>query len=143
MRGTKILMLERAAGMMLGFWSVPGGIVDPGETPMEAAARELLEETSLRPTSPLWLVAAVPLWGYGMDMLGLRYACRCDAGEVQLSHEHSNWCWFDPAEYRAVHLSDAVAERWWQSSPAEARNVLHNRQGLDEFLRWRSQYSTS
>ncbi len=29
MRGGQILMLERARGMMTGFWSVPGGIVDP------------------------------------------------------------------------------------------------------------------
>ena len=139
MRGTKILMLERAAGMMLGFWSVPGGMVDPGETPMAAATRELLEEAGLRPTSPLWLVTAVPLWGYGMDILSLRYACRCDDGEVRLSHEHSNWRWFDPAEYCAIHLSDAVAERWRHSSLAEGLNVLHNRHGLEEFLRWRSQ----
>jgi hypothetical protein len=25
MRGSDILMLERAAGMMIGFWSIPGG----------------------------------------------------------------------------------------------------------------------
>jgi 8-oxo-dGTP pyrophosphatase MutT (NUDIX family) len=140
MRGTQILMLERAAGIMIGFWSVPGGIVDPGETPMQAAARELLEEAGLRPTSPLWLVTVIPLWGYGMDMLGLRYACRCDEGDVRLSHEHSNWGWFDPEEYRATHLSDAAIERWRQSSPAEALNVLRNRDGLDEFLRWRNQW---
>jgi NUDIX domain len=54
-RGAHMLMLERAAGMMIGFWGVPGGSVDPGETPQEAAARELFEETGLRPTSPLWL----------------------------------------------------------------------------------------
>jgi hypothetical protein len=39
----------------------------------------------------LWLVTAVPLKGYGMDLLSLRYACACDAGEVRLSHEHSAW----------------------------------------------------
>lgn len=43
MRGSEILILERAAGMMLGFWSIPGGHVDPGETPQQAAVRELFE----------------------------------------------------------------------------------------------------
>jgi 8-oxo-dGTP diphosphatase len=52
MRGDQLLMLERARGMMIGFWSVPGGIVDPGETPPEAAARELCEEAGLTPTGP-------------------------------------------------------------------------------------------
>jgi 8-oxo-dGTP diphosphatase len=53
MRGREILMLERAAGMMTGFWSVPGGLVDPGETPQEAATRELFEEAGITPTGPL------------------------------------------------------------------------------------------
>ena len=140
MRGGQILMLERAAGMMIGFWSVPGGIVDPGETPQEAAARELFEEAGLMPTGPLWLVTAVPLKGYGMDLLSLRYACPCDAGEVRLSHEHTNWSWLEPAAYRATHVSDAAVEQWRRSSPDEAFNVLSNRNGLDDFLRWGSSH---
>jgi 8-oxo-dGTP diphosphatase len=136
MRGLQILILERARGMMTGFWSVPGGFVDPGETPKEAAARELFEETGLTPTGPLWLVTAVPLKGYGMDLLSLRYACECDAGDVRLSHEHSGWNWVEPATYRATHVSDAAAARWRQSSPDDAFNVLSNRDGLDDFLHW-------
>ena len=66
MRDGYLLMLERAQGMMIGFWSVPGGHVESGETPQDAAARELCEEAGLTPTGPLWLVTAVPLKGYGM-----------------------------------------------------------------------------
>ncbi len=97
--------------------------------------------TTSTPTAigPLWLVTAVPLQGYGMDLLSLRYACRCDEGSVQLSHEHSGWQWFDPAAYRATHLSDTEVTRWRQSSDAEAFNILRNRDGLDDFLRWRNQ----
>jgi 8-oxo-dGTP pyrophosphatase MutT (NUDIX family) len=69
MRGGQILLLERAREMIIGFWSVPGGIVDPGENPPEAAARELFEEAGLTPTGPLWLVAAVPLQGTGWSCL--------------------------------------------------------------------------
>jgi transposase-like protein len=48
MRDGYILMLERARGMMIGFWSVPGGHVESGETPQEAAARELSEGRCFR-----------------------------------------------------------------------------------------------
>ena len=136
MRGGRILMLERVAGMMCGFWSVPGGRVDPGETPLEGAIRELREEAGLSPTGPLWLVTAVPLKGYGMDPLSLRYVCPCDDGAVQISHEHAAWRWFDPEEYGALHLSDSEVERWRRVSPDDAFNVLRNRDGLDDFLRW-------
>ena len=76
--------------------------------------------------------------GYGMDLLSLRYACPCDAGDVRLSHEHFGWSWVDPATYRATHVSDAAVAQWRQSSPEDAFNMLSNRDGLDTFLRWRS-----
>jgi 8-oxo-dGTP pyrophosphatase MutT (NUDIX family) len=139
MRGNQILMLERAKGMMLGFWSVPGGMVDPGETPLEAAVRELHEESGLVPTGPLWLVTVVPLQGYGLNLLSLRYACRCDTGTVQISHEHSDWGWFDPTTYRDTHLSATEVDRWERASTADAFNVLSNRDGLNAFLRWQTQ----
>ncbi|WP_089717334.1 NUDIX hydrolase [Candidatus Entotheonella palauensis] len=139
MRGSEILILERAAGMMLGFWSVPGGHVDPGETPQQAAVRELFEEAGIAPTGPLWLVATVPLKGYGMDLLSIRYACECDAGEVRLSHEHSGAAWVEPLTYRDTHLSGQVEAQWRQSAEEDAFNVRSNRDGLNAFLHWREQ----
>ena len=44
----------------------------------------------------------------------------------------------EPAAYRTTHVSDAAVARWRQASPDEAFNVLSNRQGLDDFLRWYS-----
>jgi 8-oxo-dGTP diphosphatase len=55
MRDGQILLLERARGMMIGFWSVPGGFVDPGETPQEAAVRELFEEAGLAVLSQIFI----------------------------------------------------------------------------------------
>lgn len=46
-----IVIVERADGHG---WALPGGHVDPGETPVEAAARELHEETGLCLPDAVW-----------------------------------------------------------------------------------------
>jgi len=40
------------AGKDLGAWSVPKGLAEEGEDPLEAAKREFIEETGLRPDPP-------------------------------------------------------------------------------------------
>ncbi len=47
-REGKVLLLERRRPPMLGYWVAPGGKLEPGESPYEAACRELHEETGLR-----------------------------------------------------------------------------------------------
>jgi 8-oxo-dGTP pyrophosphatase MutT (NUDIX family) len=46
-RGAELLVLRRAPER-LGYWSLVAGGLEPDETPHEAAARELAEETGLR-----------------------------------------------------------------------------------------------
>ena len=43
----KLLLIRRGHGPGEGFWSVPGGRVEAGETVGEAVVRELREETGL------------------------------------------------------------------------------------------------
>jgi 8-oxo-dGTP diphosphatase len=46
-KGEEYLMIKRAAEPDRGLWSVPGGMVEVGETAKEAAIRETEEETGL------------------------------------------------------------------------------------------------
>lgn len=43
----QVLLVERLHPPLAGFWSVPGGLIELGETAAEAAQREVREETGL------------------------------------------------------------------------------------------------
>lgn len=45
--GCKILLIKRGRPPFIGMWATPGGNIDEGETPLDAAVRELEEETQL------------------------------------------------------------------------------------------------
>jgi 8-oxo-dGTP pyrophosphatase MutT (NUDIX family) len=53
-----IRLYRHGAGQVI--WEIPGGVIDPGETPREAAGRELLEETGYGNGSLIELAALSP-----------------------------------------------------------------------------------
>ena len=46
-RGPEVLLIKRAKGALAGYWSLPGGHIEPGETVRSAALREVREETGV------------------------------------------------------------------------------------------------
>lgn len=46
-RGREVLLVERGKGNLEGWWSLPGGHIEPGERARDAARREVHEETGI------------------------------------------------------------------------------------------------
>jgi ADP-ribose pyrophosphatase YjhB (NUDIX family) len=46
-RGDRVLLVERGNPPLQGYWSLPGGVLEAGETLVEGVCREALEETGL------------------------------------------------------------------------------------------------
>ena len=103
-----ILLLERAEGTaMAGTYFLPGGIVDPGETPWEAAPRELQEETGLTFANAPQMVGCYPMFLYRRDFLQLTFRGRVD-GDVTISGEHTNHRWVDPHDWLKLFTPERV-----------------------------------
>ncbi len=47
LRGDEVLLIRRGTPPMKGEWSLPGGRIEPGERAVDAALRELCEETGV------------------------------------------------------------------------------------------------
>ena len=47
LRGDSVLLIRRGTPPRLGEWSLPGGRIEPGERAVDAALRELREETGV------------------------------------------------------------------------------------------------
>ena len=80
--GDRLLLIRHHAGKPnAGKWNGPGGKIDPGESPRQAAVRELREETGLVVTPADASFAGVVTWyGYPGEGPGGMYVFVADLG---------------------------------------------------------------
>ncbi|MCX5755172.1 MAG: NUDIX domain-containing protein [Gemmatimonadetes bacterium] len=91
----RVLTLERAPGARsTGAWEIVHGSIEPGEPPVQAALRELREETGLQPER-LYSITANPFYLAKSDTLQISVAFAAVVGSTQftLGPEHSRAKW--------------------------------------------------
>jgi ADP-ribose pyrophosphatase len=80
-------------------WELPAGRIDPGETPLKAAKRELKEETGYRARKWAKLASYWPSPGYVAEKMNLFLATGLTAGEQQPMDDERIECrWFTQRE---------------------------------------------
>ena len=115
LRDGKILIVRRARKPALGVYTLPGGVVEAGETLEEAVRREVREETALD-------IEPVTLAGHREVIIRdaqarterhfviLCFASRWLSGEPQLNDELDEARWIDPQELAGLKTTEGLAE---------------------------------
>lgn len=114
-RDGKVLVVRRARKPALNLYTMPGGVVEAGETLAEAVAREVREETSLE-------VEVLSLAGHREAMMRdkegrverhfviMCFAARWVSGEPHLNEELDEAHWLAPSEITGLRTTDGLAE---------------------------------
>ena len=108
--GDRVLLIRRGQPPLLGEWSLPGGVLECGETLREAVAREAREETGL-------LVETGEMLGVYErvirdDEKRVRYhyvlidfLCRAVGGDLKAGSDAADVRWFTRDELPALNLA--------------------------------------
>ena len=102
-----ILLRPRTVKWAPGKWALPGGHIEPDEKPIDAAVREVREETTLEISSPVEF--------HTSDNGEVRYfVTRVNNANVEIDFEHDDFAWAYPEDltnYDRVSPLDGLVQR--------------------------------
>lgn len=113
----QVILIQRKTEPNMGWWGFPGGHVELGETAMQAASRELFEETSViaRPLDYLTNIDVLLRNEAGeiqKQYLLTAVLCAYESGTPVPDDDAQQACWLpvDELENRGLELIDQVAK---------------------------------
>ena len=110
----RVALIMRGKAPLLGEWSIPGGMLELGETLRQGAEREALEETGLavRATELLGVFDRVVPDGKGKTLYHyvlVDFLCEPVSGELRASGDAAEAKWFTSLEVNALNLPEDTA----------------------------------
>lgn len=106
----KVLLVRRANPPLKGEWSIPGGMVESGETTREAVVREVREETGLE-VKPLQLVEVFERILRDEDSrvryhyVLVDYLCQVTGGAARAASDVTELCWAGADQLRELSVA--------------------------------------
>jgi ADP-ribose pyrophosphatase len=107
------VMLVRQYRLPAGqnLWELPAGKIDEGENALQAAKRELVEETGLRAKKWKKLVLFYPSPGYVEETMTIYLATELTQGEAKpMDDERIETRWFRKKELREMIRSNSITD---------------------------------
>jgi 8-oxo-dGTP diphosphatase len=123
-----VLLVKRGTEPMKGHWSLPGGLLELGETLVAGVKREVLEETGLivKPEAIVEVVDRIYTSSDGnksqvrYHYVVVDYWCRVISGDIQPSTDALEVAWVSRAEWKDTNfyslesITVQVIEKGWQ-----------------------------
>lgn len=106
----RLLLVRRGREPQRGRWSVPGGTVEPGETPAQAAVREALEETGARVRAERELGTVRVPAGAGLVYEVHDVAATYLGGTLRPGDDADAVRWVAPEELPGLETTDGLLE---------------------------------
>jgi len=124
--GDSILLVERAREPLQGWWSLPGGVLEPGELLRDAVCREVLEETGLivEPLEVIEIFERIIRDAEGRaeyHYVLVDYLCRVIGGVLAASDDAARAEWFARQDLPKLRITEGtlpVIERAFNRSSA-------------------------
>jgi len=127
----RALLVRRGSPPLEGQWSIPGGMLESGETLLLGVRRELLEETGIE-VKVLELIEVferINLDGEGKaryHYVVLDYLCEAVRGEARAGSDVTDVAWATPGELAQYALTETATRVILKAFDIAREHLLHS-----------------